>query len=109
MAATAVPTAAPTSTPPAPAPKISSATFKRSKRTVSVAGTSQATGKVTVVLTYKNGKATRKKTLSLAIKAGKYRGTIKLSAADARKAKKLTVTVSYSGLTPTKKNVAVKK
>ena len=104
-----MPTAAPTITPPAPAPKIASATFKRSKRTVSVAGTSKASGKVKVVLTYKSGKATRTKTLSLAIKSGKYSGTIKLSAADARKAQKLKVTVSYNGLTPAKKNVTVKK
>ncbi len=108
-AATAVPTAAPTVTPPAPAPKISSATFKRSKRTVSVAGTARASGKVKVVLTYKNGKATRTKTLSLAIRSGKYSGTIKLSAADARKAQKLRVTVSYNGVKPAKKNVTVKR
>ena len=101
-AATAVPTAAPTITPAAPAPR-SSATFKRSKRTVSVAGTAQASGKVKVVLTFKNGKKTRTKTLSLAIKSGKYSGTIKLSTADARKAQKLTVTVSYNGVKPAKK------
>ncbi len=109
VAATAVPTAVPTATPPTPAPTISSAVFKRSKRTVTVAGASQATGNVKVVLTFKNGKATRTKTLSLAIKAGKYSGTIKLSAADARKAQKLSVTVSYNGVTPTKKSVTVKK
>ena len=45
------------------APKISSAVFKRSKRTLTVAGTSQASGKVKVELAYKIGKATRTKTL----------------------------------------------
>ena len=62
-----------------------------------------------VVLTYKRGKTTRTKTLSLAIKGGKYSGTIKLSATDARKAQKLKVTVSYNGLTPAKKTVTVKR
>jgi plastocyanin len=108
-AATVVPTPVPTTTPPAPAPKISSAVFKRSKRTITIAGTSQAAGNVKIDLAYKNGKATRKKTLSLAIKGGKFGGTIKLSAADARKAQKLTVTVSYNGVSPVKKSVTIKK
>jgi plastocyanin len=109
VAATPVPS--PTPPPPSvvPAPKISSAVFKRSKRTITIAGTSQAGGKVKVELAYKNGKATRKKTLSLPIKAGKFSGTIKLSAADARKAQKLTVTASYNGTSLVKKSVTIKK
>jgi hypothetical protein len=53
--------------------------------------------------------AARTKTLSLAIVKGKFTGTIKLSAADARKAQKLTVTASYNGASPAKKVVSVKK
>jgi hypothetical protein len=110
VAATAVPT--PTPPPPpslAPAPKLSSAVFKRSKRTITVAGSSQASGNVTVELAYKNGKATRKKQLSVAIKGGKFSATFKLSAADARKAQKLTVTASSNGTAPAKKSVTIKK
>jgi hypothetical protein len=105
----APPAATPPPPAPAPAPKIGSAVFKRAKRTVTIAGTSQAVGSVKVELAFKNGKATRKKTLSLPIKAGKFSGTIKLSAADARKAQKLTVTASYNGASPTKKTVTIKK
>jgi plastocyanin len=109
VAATPVPS--PTPPPPSvtPAPKIASAVFKRSKRTITIAGTSQASGKVKVELAFKNGKATRKKTLSLPIKGGKFSGTIKLSAADARKAQKLTVTASCNGKSPVKKSVTIKK
>ena len=110
MAATAVPQ--PTPPPPpslTPAPKLSSAIFKRSKRTITIAGTSQAGGNVTVELAYKNGKATRKKKRSVAIKGGKFSATFKLSAADARKAQKLTVTASYNGASPAKKSVTIKK
>jgi plastocyanin len=124
--ATATPTATPTPTPtpqepsaptptptpeppvvinPAPAatatpvakPKLSSASFKRSKRTVTIAGTLAASGKVRVELSYRAGARTRKKTLSLTVSNGKFTGTVKLSAADARKAQKLTVTVTYAG------------
>jgi plastocyanin len=102
------PTPTATVTPPA-RPKISSATFQRSKRTLTVAGTLAATGKVRVELAYKAGKATRKKTLSLTIKNGKFSGTVKLSASDAKKASKLTVTVSYPGAAPSKKTVSVRK
>jgi hypothetical protein len=61
------------------------------------------------MLAYKAGKATRKKTLSLTIKNGKFGGTLKLSASDAKKASKLTVTVSCPGASPAKKAVSVKK
>jgi plastocyanin len=109
VAATAVPQ--PTPPPPslAPAPKLSSAVFKRSKRTITVAGSSQAGGNVTVELAYKSGKATRKNKRSVAIKGGKFSATFKLSAADARKAQKLTVTASYAGVSPARKSVTIKK
>jgi plastocyanin len=110
VAATPVPTPAPTPTATVtPAPKLSSAVFKRSKRTITVAGSSQASGKVTVALAYKTGKTTHKKKLSVAIKSGKFSATFKLSAADARKAQKLTVTASYNGASPAKKSVTIKK
>jgi plastocyanin len=115
VAATPVPTAAPVATAVpqapalAPAPKLSSAVFKRSKRTITVAGSSQASGKVTLELSYKNGKATRKKKLSVAIKSGKFSATFKLSATDARKAKTLTVTASATGTSSAKKSVSIKK
>ena len=91
------------------APKISTASFKRSKRTLTIAGTTAATGKVKVELSYKVGKKTIKKTLSVTIKAGKFSGTLKLSATDAKKASKLTVSVSSTGSPVAKKSVSVKK
>ena len=42
---------------------------------------------VKVELTYKVGKKSVKKTLSLAINGGKFSGTLKLSATDAKKAR----------------------
>ena len=79
--------------------KVGSATLKRSTRTFAVAGTiaGTASGKVRVQLTYKVGKATRKKTLTLTIKSGKFSGSVKLSAGDARKASKPAVSASYAG------------
>ena len=73
--------------------------FKRSKKTLTFAGTiaAGATGKVKVELAYKVGKETKKKSAGPAIAAGKYKGTIKLSATDAKKAQKLKLTVSYAG------------
>jgi len=102
-APTAAPQApAPTPTPVAasPKPKLSSATLKRSKRTVSVAGTLAASGKVRVALSYRTtGTKLRKKTLSLPVRNGRFSGTLKLSAADARRAKQLSVTVTFAGET----------
>ena len=50
-----------------------------------------------VVLTYKVGKAKRTKTLTLTVKNGKFTGSVKLSAGDARKASKPAVSASYAG------------
>ena len=50
-----------------------------------------------VVLTYKVGKAKRTKTLTLSVKSGKFSGSVKLSAGDARKASKPAVSASYAG------------
>jgi hypothetical protein len=75
---------------------------------VTISGTAAATGKVTVKLAFKVGKKARTKTLSLTIKNGKFSGTLKLSAADAKKAAKLSVTVTAAGSTA-KKTVSVKR
>jgi plastocyanin len=104
--ATAVSTPAPA---PVLAPKISTASFKRSKRTLTVAGTTSATGKVKVELSYRVGKKSIKKTLSIAIKSGTFSGTLKLSATDAKQASKLSVSVSATGSPAAKKTVSVKK
>jgi hypothetical protein len=72
-------------------------------------GPLSAFGKVKVDVAYKAGKVTRKKALSLTIKNGRFSGTLKLSAADAKNASKLTVTVTYPGATPIKKTVSIKK
>ena len=103
------PSPAPAPTTAKPAPKITAATFKRSKRTVTVKGTTSATGKVNVKLAYKVGKKSRTKSRSVAIKGGKFSGTLKLSAGDARKASKLSVTVSAAGTASAKKTVSVRK
>ena len=92
-----------------PAPKISVASFKRSKRTLTVSGTTTATGKLTVKLAYKVGKKSRTKTFSVTVKGGKFSGTLTLSAGDAKKASKLAVTVSATGIQPAKKTVSVKR
>ena len=92
-----------------PAPKISAASFKRSKRTLTVSGTTTATGKLTIKLAYKVGKKSRTKTFSVTVKGGKFSGTLKLSAGDAKKASKLAVTVSATGTQPAKKTVSVKR
>jgi hypothetical protein len=76
---------------------------------LTIAGTTSATGKVTVKLAYKVGKKARMKTLRLAIKAGRFSGTLKLSATDAKKASKLSVTVSAAGTGTAKKAVAVRR
>ena len=102
-------TAAPQRRPPRRRPKISSAVFKRSKRTITVAGTSQASGKVKVELSYKNGKATRKKTLSRRHQERQVQRHDQALGADARKAKKLTVTASSNGTSSAKKSVSIKK
>jgi len=97
-APTAAPQApAPTPDAASPKPKLSTATFKRSKRTVSVAGTLAATGKVRVALSYRAGTKPRKKTLSLSVRNGRFSGKLKLSGTDARRASKLSVTVTYAG------------
>ena len=107
---TPTPVATPVVTPAAkPAAKISAASFKRSKRTLTVSGTTTATGKVTVKLAYKVGKKSRTKTFSATVKSGKFSGTLKLAAADAKKASKLSVTVSATGAPPAKKTVSVKR
>ena len=74
-----------------------------------MSGTTTATGKVNVKLAYKVGKKSRTKTLSVTIKGGKFSGTLKLSAGDAKKASKLAVTVSATGTRPAKKTVSVKR
>jgi plastocyanin len=88
--------------------KLATATFKRSKRTLTISGTTTATGKVRVRLAYKVGRKARSKTASLPIRSGRFRGTLKLSSADAKKASKLTVTVTVAG-TSAKKRVSVRK
>ena len=82
-----------------PPPKFGSAAFKRSKKTLTFAGTiaAAATGKVKVELSYKVGKATKKKSASPSVAAGKFKGTIKLSATDAKKAQKLKLKLTYAG------------
>ena len=95
-----MPTAGPPAPTPAaakPKPKLSAATFKRSTRTVTVSGTLAASGKVRIEVSYRVGSKTRKKTLSLTVKNGRFSGKLKLSASDARRAKKLAVTVTYGG------------
>ncbi len=105
-----LPAPASVATPAAkPAPKITAASFKRSKRTVTIAGTTTATGNVTVELAYKVGKKARTKTLSIAIKGGKFSGTVKLSATDAKQASKLSVTVTAAGAPAAKKTVSVRR
>lgn len=103
---TPTPTATPTSTPtatPDPEPRIRSATFKRSKRTVTVSGTVEASGgKVRVELRYRVGSKTRKKSRSLPVRNEKFSGKFKLSAADARKAKKLKLTATFGDEKATK-------
>jgi len=54
--------------------------------------------KLTVKLAYKVGKKSRTKTFSVTVKGGKFSGTLKLSAGDAKKASKLAVTAPVSGL-----------
>jgi hypothetical protein len=76
---------------------------------LTVAGTTAASGNVKVELTYKVGKKSVKKTLSVAVKGGKFSGTLKLSATDAKKASKLSVSVSATGTPAAKKTVSVKK
>ncbi len=99
-APTAVPQPpAPTPAAASPKPKFSTATFKRSKRTVTVSGTLAASGKVRVALSYRTGTELRKKTLSLPVRSGRFSGTLKLSAADTRRAKRLSVTGTYAGET----------
>jgi plastocyanin len=82
-----------------PAPKVLKATFKRSSKTVKISGAiaTSATGKVRAALAYKVGAKKKTKKLTLKIKHGHFAGKLKLPARDARKAKKLTVTVSYAG------------
>ena len=98
-----LPGAQPPPAPPAakanPQLKVGSATLKRKARTFAVAGTiaGAVTGKVRVVLTYRVGKAKRTKSLTLSVKNGKFSGTVKLAAGDARKASKPAVNASYAG------------
>jgi plastocyanin len=96
-----------------PAPKVRTATFKRSTKTFKLAGAiaTSATGKVRATLTYKVGKKKRTKVLTLKIARGRFAGKVKLPARDARRAAKLTVTVSYAGNTkfmPATKKATVK-
>jgi hypothetical protein len=75
------------------------ATFARGKKTVTIAGViaTSATGNVKVALAYNVGAKKKSKTLTLKIAGGRFTGKTKLAAGDARKAAKLTVTVSYVG------------
>jgi hypothetical protein len=52
---------------------------------------------VRVTLTYRNGKKMRRKTLSLTVRHGKFSGSVKLAAGDARKASRPAVSASYAG------------
>ena len=99
---------APTATPASPKPKLSTATFKRSKRTLTVSGTLATSGKVRVELIYRSGGKTRRKTLSLTVSNGRFSGKLKLSASDARRARNLAVTVTYAGA-KAKRNVKVSR
>jgi plastocyanin len=111
--ANALPAPTPVATPAATAvpaaSKISAATFKRSKRTLSIAGTTTATGKVTIKLAYRVGKKARVKTFSATIKGGKFSGTLKLSSSDAKKASKLSVTVTAVGAPAATKTVSIRR
>jgi plastocyanin len=111
--ATASPTPTPTvgsssTSPPAPPPaaprsisraRIASAVFKRSKRRVTFKGTiaKGATGVVKLDLSYRVGKSTRRKSASARIVAGRFSGVIRLRAAHAKRARRLTLTVAYPG------------
>jgi hypothetical protein len=103
---TATPTPAPTATPtPTPTPranpqlKVTTATFKRSKRTATVAGTtaSSATGRVRLKVSYRRCGKPRSRTLTATIKRGRFTARTRLSSSDARRASKPTVAVTYRG------------
>ena len=59
-------------------------------------------------VSYRVGSKSRKKTLSLTVKNGRFSGKLKLSAGDARRAKKLAVTVTY-GREQAKRTVKVSR
>jgi plastocyanin len=103
--ANVLPAPTPVATPAAS--KIATATFKRSKRSLTIAGTTTATGKVTVKLAYKVRKKARTKTFSLTIAGGRFSGKLMLASSDARKASKLSVTVIAPGAPVAKKTVSV--
>jgi hypothetical protein len=65
--------------------------------TITGAIATSATGKVRATLAYKVGAKKKTKKLTLKIKGGHFAGKLKLPSGDARKAKKLTVTISYAG------------
>jgi plastocyanin len=97
----APPAATPTAVPPPPRaaanPKLA-ATFTRKSRIVAFSGTITAkSGTVKLTLSFKNGKKTVKKTVSAKIAKGKFSAKLKLSPADAKKAKQLSVTLTYAG------------
>jgi hypothetical protein len=52
---------------------------------------------VRVTLTYRSGKATRRKTLNLTVRNGKFSGSVRLPAGDARKASRPAVSAGYAG------------
>jgi hypothetical protein len=54
---------------------------------------------VRIELSYRVGGKTRRHTLSPTVRNGRFSARLKLSAADARRAKKLAVTASYRGET----------
>ncbi|RKQ90493.1 hypothetical protein C8N24_0298 [Solirubrobacter pauli] len=98
----ATPTPVPSATPTPranPRLKVTTATLKRSTRTVSAAGTTAApvTGTVRIKLTYRVGRKARTKTLSASLKRGRYTARTRLSSTDARRATKLSVAVKYTG------------
>ncbi len=63
------------------------------------------------MLAYKVGAKKKSKTLTLTISGGRFEGKTKLAAGDARKAAKLTLTVTYAGdarFLPATKTASVK-
>jgi hypothetical protein len=97
---TPAPTVTPTPTPRAnPRLTVTSATLKRSTRTVSASGitAASATGKVRIKLTYRVGAKSRSKSLSATLKRGRFTARTRLSSSDARRATKLSVSVTYTG------------
>ena len=95
----ATPTVAPAGVQRAAAKPKLSASLSRKRRTVVFSGTIAAkSGTVKITLSYRNAKKrTVEKTVSAKIAKGKFSAKLKLSATDAKKATKLSATLTYAG------------